>query len=302
VFAEQFRLVAENLTYFGTDGMFWNITVNPKTYAYDYVTHTPPPATMQPGSRSQVKLTLKNTGNFTWRKDGANPLRLSTARPNDRASVFANNTWLAPQRLAMTESEVGPGQNANFTFDFVAPNSGGTYREYFQPVIEGFDRIAPDRGLYFETTVPGASASAPDFGYDYVGSTAYPTIAKNGTSVLKLQLRNNGRQTWRSDGANPVRLATDRPQDRGSGFASNGSSGFNSGWLSANRIKLTRNLTDGTKNVGTETSVGSGEVAEFEFTIKGNPPVGKYNEYFRPVVEGITFLPDRGIFWNITIQ
>lgn len=50
-----------------------------------------------------------------------------------------------------------------------------------------------------------------------------------------------------------------------------------------------------------ETSVAEREIGEFEFVAHAAPPAGTYREYFRPVVDGISFLRDLGIYWDLTV-
>lgn len=262
---------------------------------------------MQPGERQAVTLDLTNTGTATWRNNVANNLNVGTARPRDRAGKFANNTWQGVNRISKFEgtvsggvvtpsASVAPGQTARFSFDFVAPNQGGLYNEYFEPVAEGFKWLG-DVGILWQIAVP--NLNGPNYAYQIVGQSAYPTMTQGASSTVKLKVRNAGKQTWQSSGATPVRLGVDHPRDRQSGFSNNGNA---DGWLSANRIKLTRNITDPAKDVGGETSIAPGEVGEFEFEAYGAPPPGSYNEYFTPVVDGVTWMQDFGIFWTMSVQ
>jgi hypothetical protein len=41
-------------------------------------------------------------------------------------------------------------------------------------------------------------------------------------------------------------------------------------------------------------------VVTFTFEIIGNTPNQTYPEHFSPVAEGETWMPDKGIFWNIS--
>lgn len=306
-FQEYFQPVVEGVTWLQDYGVFLNVTVQPRTYSYAFAGQTYPPAVLQPGQRRTVTLDLTNTGTATWRNDTLQAFRVGTARPHDRSSAFANNTWQSSNRVAKFQgtvsggvvtlaTSVASGQTARFSFDLVAPSQPGLYNEYFEPLVETY-RWLGDIGIFWQVYVP--NLNGPNYDYQYVGQSAYPTVNQGGTATVKLQLRNAGRQTWHSDGATPVRLGTDHPRDRLSGFSNNGTG---TGWISANRVKLTRNLTDPAKDVGGETSIAPGEVAEFQFTAYGAPSPGSYNEYFTPVTEGVTWMPDIGIFWTMTVQ
>lgn len=99
-----------------------------------------------PGSEFAVTMYLKNTGNVPWFGDATTcspVIRLGTAREQDRDSIFSYFTtqketgWIQSNRIRMLEKRVDPGSAATFTFVSRAPDTNDTYREYFQPVIEG---------------------------------------------------------------------------------------------------------------------------------------------------------------------
>ena len=66
--------------------------------------------------------------------------------------------------------------------------------------------------------------------------------------------------------------------------------GLADGWVQANRPAAQ-----------TESSVGPGETATFTFSIKGVRQ-GSYPLRLRPVIDGLTWLDDQGIFLQITIN
>lgn len=303
-FTEFYQPLAETAAWMQDYGVHLQFTVQPRTYAYQWVGQTYPPSFMQPGERRQVTLDLKNTGTGMWRYNTLQPFRVGTSRPRDRASAFANNTWISPSRVANFEGtvsggtvipsdDVAPGETARFSFDLVAPSQGGTYTEYFEPLVETYKWLG-DIGISWQVTVPSVN-----YDYQYMGQSTYPAMNQGGTSTAWLRLKNTGRQTWNSSGPNAVKLGTSNPRDRQSGFSNNGTG---QGWLSQTRVHLTRNLTDSAKNVGGETSIAPGETAEFEFTVTGGPPPGAYTEYFTPVVESVQWMKDIGINWIMSVE
>ena len=101
---------------------------------------------VDPGQDLSVTLFLKNTGDVPWFSTASGcgdvPIvRLGTARDRDRPSVFYNPgdsaNWLDPNRIAMVELRVNPGEIATFTFLSHAPAVMDIFKEYFQPVVEG---------------------------------------------------------------------------------------------------------------------------------------------------------------------
>lgn len=246
-------------------------------YDYGFVSQSAYP-TVAKGGQATLTITLKNTGGIAWYNYGTHPTRLATAHDQDRASVFATaGNWASSNRINMTESVVYPGQNGTFTFVITAPNSDGTYREYFQPVIEDYQWLN-DIGIYLDITVgaggtPPANqqtpAGADAYSYQFVTQSAYPTLKPGATAQLQLTIKNTGTATWAKTGANALHLGTSSPQDRNSGF-------YNNSWLATNRIAMDQD------------SVAPGANATFTFNITGYSQEGIYKEYFRPVAEGIT--------------
>ena len=134
-----------------------------------------------------------------------------------------------------------------------------------------------------------SSASAVNWAYSYVGQSAYTETRPEAPATAWLKIQNTGTYTWYKNGLNGTaqfRLGTKNPQDRSSLFSAAGSAGH---WISANRIEME------------ETSVPPGGIATFTFTIKpSDAALGTYHEYFAPVAEGVTWLPDIGIYWDWT--
>ena len=138
-----------------------------------------------------VYLDLRNSGTETWRNSGAHPFRLATSRARDRTSPFLTPDWISPTRPAtfsrkmqngtpVPASSIAPGEIARFTFKLKANAPTGTYREYFNPVLEGRFHLARDVGIYWEvvskpgeapastpTPTPAATPSSPLFRSDF---------------------------------------------------------------------------------------------------------------------------------------
>jgi len=105
-------------------------------YGASFVSQTFPlattPLTMFAGQTIKASIVLKNGGSAAW--DAST--KLGTTQPRDRASAFADASWLAPNRAVAVSGTVKPG--AQYSFDFVlhAPSKPGTYLEYFDLVEE----------------------------------------------------------------------------------------------------------------------------------------------------------------------
>lgn len=120
----------------------------------------------------------------------------------------------------------------------------------------------------------------------WVRQSPYPTMNVNTETTLWVELRNTGNMPWlgaNSTTQNPFRLGTFRPADRASSF-------YHSTWISANRVAALE-----------QTQVNPGEVGRFSFLIRATKP-GVYREYFNPVLEYKKWLPDLGIYWEVTVN
>lgn len=120
-------------------------------------------------------------------------------------------------------------------------------------------------------------AHAAAYSYQYLGQTGNGGIPKAGKQV-SLTIRNTGTSPWCKACPTPTRLGTDRPRDRLSGFLD--------GTLSLNRVEMDQAV------------VMPGQDATFTFNVKralSHP--GQLNEYFTPVVDGVTWMTDIGQHW-----
>jgi len=138
-----------------------NVSVAQPQLSYSIVSITQPSAALACSATDshKVVLTLKNTGNVVWRRDGStllyNHTRLVMANPFYRAGNFydpSDPAWLASSQVAMQTDTVSPGENGVFTFNWKAPGTAGNYLEYFGLVEDGYD-FFPFSGHAFRTIV-----------------------------------------------------------------------------------------------------------------------------------------------------
>jgi len=122
-----------------------------------------------------------------------------------------------------------------------------------------------------------------EYSHTIVGGNAYPTLSQGQAYNFRVTVKNTGTSTWRRDRVN---LATSRGKDRISAFTREGNGP--SGWIAANRIRFE------------QTTVAPGSNATFSFWMRndGVSP-GTYREYFQLVADGITWMEDYGIYWDV---
>ena len=95
-------------------------------------------ATMVAGSTATVWVEYNNTGTETWSNSGSNPVKLGTWNPMDRASAFytAGDWERVARPTNMDQATCAPGGVARFSFTMTAPQTPGTYAEYWCLVKE----------------------------------------------------------------------------------------------------------------------------------------------------------------------
>ena len=186
------------------------------------------PMNMIAGQTVAASLTLRNSGTKAWDTN----TKLGTTQPRDRASAFADASWLSSSRAAHVTGTVAPGGTFKFSFNFHAPAKAGTYNEYFDLVQEGVAWFSdPGQGgpadnqfqAQIVVTLPKYSAS--------IRRTVVPAADKAplmlgvGQSIdAWIDLKNIGSDTWK---AGVTKLAP-TPRDQASPLAT-------ATWLSPTR-------------------------------------------------------------------
>jgi len=207
------------------------------------------------------------------------------------------------------------GQNVQFrAAELVAPN-GTRLPFYLAPQQFEFDYqvIIPQRPLATNTTYHvrfditvagqwltnewdfstgatvsggGPTSSVPDSGLHsaWLSQTQVPTMQPASTSQVTLLFRNTGTKTWTKGVAgSQVTLGVNGDS------ASFSALGMNVGWPSANRVA-----------VQNEASVAPGAVASFTFALKAPLAAGTVRIPLRPVIDGVAWLEDQGVFVPVT--
>ncbi len=121
------------------------------------------PTSVLAGEAFEVTVTYTNSGTAVW--DGST--FLGTSEPRDRASDFADASWVNDHRVVAAGGEVAAGTHHAFTFTMVAPDAPGAYVEHFALVQEGATWFADAGGpaddavrLTIQVLDPGGSGSA----------------------------------------------------------------------------------------------------------------------------------------------
>ena len=181
--------------------------------------------------------------------------------------------------------------------------SGSTYGWYwaadFGGVVDG-GRAAPVAraamppappvtyaGVSQTTSLPVRIALPPDSGYHarWNAQSPDPIVTAGEVATLVVALENTGSRGWRKGVEDQqATLGTSDPQDAEHPELA-------ADWLSANRVTST-----------TTEYVGPGEIGWFAFAVRAPSAAGEYRLGLRPVVEGVTWLEDDGIFFTIHVR
>jgi len=184
-----------------------------------------------------------------------------------------------------------------------ATNSSLTNNEVTEKIKDNADKVAGMGGSNFhneygygrinanKTINPSPSPDPSQYHYQWISQNTYPTLVPGQSYNFSVTLKNTGSTNWYK---NSINLGTDRPQDRITSFVRadiNDPYGHASNWLSANRIYMN------------EETVIPGENATFSFWMSAptDMPAGIYQEYFRLVADGITWMEDYGIYWEVNV-
>ncbi len=209
---------------------------------------------------------------------GAKLLRAGIARNCDDTWTWSN-IWINPKW------HVGHSPTVDGRATYLANCATGSLYNYTPHRPDSAWRGATNGTLYYGNynfvknfTAWFGSTTAPTWHAQYLGQSNAPHVIKGQSVLVSATYRNTGTATWHQ---NKVYLGTDRPRDRHSGFSTH-----SSGWASPTRVAMQ------------ESSVAPGQDAHFVFEMTGNPDLGFYKEYFRPVAEGVTWMEDVGLSFS----
>lgn len=153
-----------------------------------------------------------------------------------------------------------------------------------------------------------SSARAATYSYRWLTQTYTTPTTPDTAGQLTLTVQNTGSVTWRKDGTGAsVKLGTDNPRDRSSALR-------DSSWMSNNRVGYFSGkaqldgsgnpVRDGGGNIiydAGATTIAPGEAAHFVFPIHTPNYPYSAREYFNLVVDSVTWLPDHGVYWPVSI-
>lgn len=234
---------------------------------------------LAPGASTSYTIQFRNTGSETWQR-GVPGKQVNLGVVND-STAFASLAagWITPNRPATTtEATVAPGALATFTFTVKAPAGQGAYDIPLRPVADGVTWLE-HQGVFVRVT--------SDMGYHskWVSQTANPQLGPGATSdPITVTFKNSGTKTWTKGVVGQQANLAIRNDDRTwSSLAVN--------WLAADRPAAQN-----------EASVAPGANATFTFRVKAPQAPSTYVLALRPVIDGLTWLEDDGVFVSVSVS
>ncbi len=274
---DYFNLVMERVSWFNLS-IPLIINIQPAIFKGELVTQSATNFELKTQETANITIKVRNMGDVAWANNGAGAVKIATSKPFDRASSLYHSSWLSKNRVVSASTVIEPQGEGEFAFTIQAPNKTGTFKEEFSLVAEGTAWI-PVRFWLTVKVVPAIWSA------ELVNqSTVSMSLPPGDTVTLWAEFKNTGNTVWSGEGLNAVKLGTARSLDRVSLFQ-------DISWLSKNRVVAVA-----------PAKVQPGETGRFEFVIKAPNKIGKYQEYFRPVVEGIIWLTDTGLRWDISVD
>lgn len=128
------------------------------------------------------------------------------------------------------------------------------------------------------------AAEPPSYHAAWAAQSAFPVAAPGETVGWVVAFTNTGTTGWSADAGNPLHVGTAHPEDAPSILA-------NAQWLSPNRP-------------GQQTTpyVGPGQIGWFRLELTAPAQAGTYRLYVRPVIDGVTWLEDSGVYVDLVVR
>lgn len=295
---------AINGTDIGVKDLILSLLIEEARYSAGYFNQTQYPTMLQ-NTNTETIIRFKNTGNIAWRDvvgtrgTSFKPVVLAATKPINRTSAF-NTAFDTPNRASITFNRVlegngidlasdqhlaNPGQIAEFKFTLTATDglSPGTYREFFQPILEGGSPWSMGQVAWIDIRVKDSINRA-----SFKGQSPHPILSPGQSSAAYFLVENTGNSVWHdtvstTKGIKPAVLAATDPINR--------ISSFNGLFDTPNRPSITFGAVfekDGATMSSNQHTVEPGQIVrfDFQFTVPSDTEPGVYREMFEPIIEG----------------
>jgi hypothetical protein len=226
-----------------------------------------------------VTLRFRNSGATPWIR-GVDQQQANLGIADDDTTFDAlgmNVGWISANRVATTEEAFVPaGGIGTFTFAIRAPRVPGTYHLPLRLVIDGVEWLN-DEGVFIQVV------SGHDYHSKWLWQSPYPRLAPGEVSgPLTVTFLNTGSQSWVRGQGGQANLGINRDDRQ---WATLGVD-----WPTPDRVAIQ-----------TEDSVARGAPGSFTFRVRAPRTPGVYYINLRPVIDGITWMEDEGVWLEVTV-
>jgi glucose/arabinose dehydrogenase len=235
--------------------------------------------TLAPGSVTRYTVRFRNVGTESWIRGVPGRQVNLGINGDDRSQSSLGVGWASPDRPAIqTEAIVGPDQIGTFTFSVRAPAQAGTYTLSLRPVADGTAWLE-DEGVFL------VIVSESSFHSRWLSQSPWLTMTPGQVSdPYTIAFLNTGTSTWQK-GAVGIAQANLGVNGDNRSFA-----GMSVDWPSPDRVAIQ-----------TESSVPARSVGTFTFRVRAPSTPGRYDLHLRPVIDGVTWMEDEGVFLVVQV-
>jgi hypothetical protein len=243
-----------------------NLEIN-KKYHFEPQGNDGTIAQLSPASNEKIRFTVKNSGQTTWGKGTFFALN----RDENARNFFVTDTLIQSDPLTR---EIKPNESVTIELNLQTSYKGGLTMVEFFPMIDG--NIKVEKYLSMPVQITSAVLDYEVQGLDF----KTPSLKKGTVSEATLTLKNTGNIIWKKSGKNKFVLGSDNPRDH------------------VNRILLNpgNRLAELSEN-----EVLPGQTGHFKILIKAPNLTGPYREYFTPLLEGISWLPNKKTYLDLFV-
>ncbi len=234
-----------------------NLAVN-KKYDFSLVGDTPF-SQFDPGASGEISLTVKNSGPTVWLKGTYFALNRS----------LNANTFFVTDEISKSQAldhDVQPGEEVLVKIPLKSSYTPGFAMIEIFPMIAGNTKVEKYLQLPVQIKQPVYDYEIQELNF------AHPYLKKGMLTEVDLVLKNTGNITWKAGGKNRLTIGADKPRDH------------------INKLlpKPGARLAE-----LAETEVAPGQIGHFKIKLKAPEKQGLYQEYFSPVLEGVTWFANK---------
>jgi len=180
------------------------MVIKPAVLDFQIINVSLPKPFLKADEQAPVTITIKNTGNITWQRDGKNNFVLGADQPRDHV----NKLLVTPSnRLAkLVEAQVKPGETGHMSFQIKGPKQAGPYREFYTPLIEGiswFKNNTNHLDVYVYTK---------QYSGMLIGNTTDTNFPAGQNKTMTLDITNTGGVVWNKTGTNNLNFEVSNPK------------------------------------------------------------------------------------------